>query len=514
MSPPPPGEPASPVAAVDVEGQMLAIAFKPMPLLMLLTALAPSLIALIWWSLLPRSLLLVWCAAGMVCVVAGYVLWRSYLAATHTATGHTRWQRAYFKLAVFAGLVWGLGPCLLIPSALDTPLLSLFVGLVLAVCGVATSTLAAQPRALRWMMIVTLLLPAISAWRLGSTIGQLAALTMLAGLALLLMTARHTSASVLSLVSTQARLRSILDSSHDAVIEVDEHGLIRGWNPQASRLFAWSAQEVMGRDFVDTVLDTQDATGGRLRLAPPDGEPATVTYEELTAVRRDGSRFPAEVVVAPLRIQGGFQYTVFMADISARKQAEELVRQQAMLDPLTGLPNRRLLNARLLQAQSNALRHQRPGALMYIDLDRFKDINDSLGHEAGDELLKAVAGRLREVTREGDTAARIGGDEFIVMLENLHPSPQDAAAQATEVGSKLLQVLNVPFQLAGREVHNTPSIGVALFGLAHEDADSVLRRADTALYEAKRAGRNCLRIFTPDGQPASASLSAVASSAV
>lgn len=505
----PPVDHNGPVAAVDVEGQMLAIAFKPLPLLMLLTALAPSLIALIWWSLLPHSLLLIWCGAGMVCVVAGYVLWRAYLAATHTALSHGRWQRAYFRLAVFAGLVWGLGPCLLIPSARDTPLLSLFVGLVLAVCGVATSTLAAQPRALRWMMVVTLLLPTISAWRLGTTIGQLAALTMLAGLALLLMTARHTSATVLSLVSTQARLRSILDSSHDAVIEVDEHGLIRGWNPQASRLFGWSAQEVLGREFVSTVLGAVEPV---LRLAPRHGETATVTHEELIAVRRDGSRFPTEVVVSPLRIQGAFQYTVFMADISARKQAEELVRQEAMLDPLTGLPNRRLLNARLVQALSNALRHERPGALMYLDLDRFKEINDSLGHEAGDALLKAVAERLRQVTREGDTAARIGGDEFIVMLENLHPTVEDAVAQATEVGTKLLQTLNAPYRLIGREIQNTPSIGVAIFGLAREDADSVVRRADTALYEAKRAGRNQLRVFAPRDQPARAAGSGVASS--
>ena len=500
MTPPSlPDDARSAIAAVDVEGQMLAIAFKPLPLLMLLTALAPSLIALIWWSLLPHHLLLIWCGAGMICVAAGYVLWRGYLNATHTTQTHAHWQRAYFKLAVFAGLVWGLGPCLLIPSARDTPLLSLFVGLVLAVCGVATSTLAAQPRALRYMMVVTLLLPTISAWRLGTTIGQLAALTMLAGLALLFMTARHTSATVLSLVSTQARLRSILDSSHDAVIEVDERGLISGWNPQAARLFGWSAQEVVGRDFASTVFGAAEALGAALHLAPPSGETATVTHEELIAVRRDGGRFPAEVVVSPLRIEGAFQYTVFMADISARKQAEELVRQQAMLDPLTGLPNRRLLNARLVQALSNALRHQRPGALMYIDLDRFKEINDTLGHEAGDELLKAVGERLRQVTREGDTAARIGGDEFIVMLENLSPTLEDAADQATEVGMKLLQTLNEPYRLAGREIPNSPSIGIALFGFEREDADSVVRRADKALYEAKREGRNCLRLFRPAG---------------
>ena len=484
----------------DVEGQLLAIAYQPMPLLMCLTVLVPGLIGLIWRTALPPSDVLLWCGAAVLGSLVSFVLWRGYRRAAHGPATHAYWRRAYNGMALIAGLSWGLGPSLFIPGATETPLLSLFVGFALAVCGVATSTLAAQPKALRVMMLATLLPPAVSAWFTYTDPGYLAALTLGVGFCVLAVIGRYNSANVVSLVSMQARLRSILNSSLDAIVEVDAEGLIQGWSRQAELMFGWSAHDAVGRDFPGTVFGQLEAIAAR-RLMQKGSDALAVADaaqpEEMTARRRDGRAFPVEVVFAPLNIEGTLRFTVFLADITARKQAEEFIRQQALIDPLTGLPNRRLLDSRIEQALANSARHGSLGALMFLDLDRFKQINDELGHAAGDELLKAVADRLRQVTREGDTAARMGGDEFILMLENLSPVPEDATRQATDVGRKLLQALNAPYLLGGQACHNTPSIGITLFGLVREEADKVLQRADTALYAAKHAGRNCLRVFEP-----------------
>ena len=484
----------------DVEGQLLAIAYQPMPLLLVVDVLVPALMGLIWRSELPQADVLLWCGTAAFCSLAAFFMWRGFQHAAHGPATHAYWQRTYNWMALLSGISWGMGPSLVIPDAAGTPLLSLFVGLALAVCGVATSTLAAQPQALRLMKLATLLPPAISAWMTQTSSGYLAALTLGAGFCVLTVVARYNSANVVSLVSTQAKLRSILNSSLDAIVEVDGEGLIRGWSRQAELMFGWSAMDAVGRDFLSTVFVPTELAQARRFMQTGSGALAdgAAQHEELIAQRSDGGAFPVEVVFAPLKIEGKIHFTVFMADITARKQAEEVIRQQALTDPLTGLPNRRLLASRLEQALANCVRHGSLGALMYLDLDRFKEINDQLGHEAGDELLKAVADRLRHATREGDTPARIGGDEFILMLENLRPAPEDAIRQATDVGHKLVHALNAPYRLGGREVHSTPSIGITLFGAEREEAEPVICRADEALYAAKRAGRNCLRIFQPE----------------
>jgi diguanylate cyclase (GGDEF)-like protein len=148
--------------------------------------------------------------------------------------------------------------------------------------------------------------------------------------------------------------------------------------------------------------------------------------------------------------------------------------------------------------------HQRPpwrqGALLFIDLDNFKTLNDTLGHEMGDLLLQQVAKRLSDCVRDRDTVARLGGDEFVVMLENLGPQAQDAATQSRIVGEKILDVLNRPYDLAGSEYHNTPSVGITLFGGQQVGIDELMKRADLAMYEAKATGRNTLRFFDPQMQ--------------
>lgn len=183
---------------------------------------------------------------------------------------------------------------------------------------------------------------------------------------------------------------------------------------------------------------------------------------------------------------------VINQDITDRKKAEEDIKRLAFHDPLTQLPNRRLLLDRLHQALAITTRSQRMGALLFLDLDHFKALNDSLGHHYGDLLLQQTARRLIACVREGDTVARLGGDEFIIMLEDLSDNFQEAASQARIVGEKILAALDQPYWLTSDEYHSTSSVGITLFGDRRETVEQLLKRADLAMYQAKAAGRNTL----------------------
>ncbi|WP_311223279.1 MULTISPECIES: EAL domain-containing protein [unclassified Acidovorax] len=196
-------------------------------------------------------------------------------------------------------------------------------------------------------------------------------------------------------------------------------------------------------------------------------------------------------------------------DITERKRAEAEIERLAFFDELTGLPNRRLVMDRIERAIAISGRVGNYGALLFLDLDNFKSINDTLGHEWGDQLLVLVARRLAAGLRSSDTVARIGGDEFVVVLPGLHEHEMAAVVEAKVVGQKLLGLLNLPYILGGREVHNTPSIGAALFNGRSQTVHELLQRADLAMYQAKAQGRNTLCFFDPAMQAAASARSAL-----
>jgi diguanylate cyclase (GGDEF)-like protein/PAS domain S-box-containing protein len=189
-------------------------------------------------------------------------------------------------------------------------------------------------------------------------------------------------------------------------------------------------------------------------------------------------------------------------DLTERKQVEHRIHELAYFDQLTGLPNRRFLIDELGQILARNGRAGRHGALLFLDLDNFKLLNDTMGHDVGDLLLREVARRLRRALREGDHLARLGGDEFVIVLENLGASPAEATIEVHAVGRKILDVLGEPFDLAGRQCASSPSIGVTLFDGAPTSIDALLRQADLAMYRAKEEGRNTLRFFDPGMQAA------------
>ena len=218
--------------------------------------------------------------------------------------------------------------------------------------------------------------------------------------------------------------------------------------------------------------------------------------------RKNGEVYPEWLTITAVRNAAGLttHYVGTHTDITARKAAEDEIRNLAFYDPLTRLPNRRLLLDRLHQAQVAATRNSQFGALMFIDLDNFKILNDTLGHDHGDLLLQEAAKRLTACIREGDTAARLGGDEFVIVLESLSRNQSEGADQAEAVGEKILAALSQAYHLASHQHHCTASIGLTLFGDRHEVTSELMKQADLAMYQVKTAGRNGLRFFDPDMQ--------------
>lgn len=218
--------------------------------------------------------------------------------------------------------------------------------------------------------------------------------------------------------------------------------------------------------------------------------------------RKDAQIYPAYLTISPVKDQNDTisNYVVTFTDITLRKAAEEEIKSLAFYDPLTGLPNRRLLQDRIQHAIATSFRSGREAALLLIDLDNFKSLNDTMGHDLGDLLLQQVAQRLLSCVNEGDTVARLGGDEFVVLLEDLSTQPLEAAEQTEALGERILTSLNQPYLLKQHEYHNTSSIGVAVFNQNHQAIDELFKQADIAMYQAKKAGRNKLLFFDQNMQ--------------
>jgi diguanylate cyclase (GGDEF)-like protein/PAS domain S-box-containing protein len=309
-----------------------------------------------------------------------------------------------------------------------------------------------------------------------------------------------------ALVEGEERFRRSIGNARDAIITIDgEGGVITEWNPAAEVIFGYSKEEVIGRMLHEIITPPRfrEAAIKGMAYFTTTGEGAAINKTlELVALHKNETEFPIELSLSATQIHGKWFATGIVRDISKRKQDEADIYSLGFYDSLTHLPNRRLLMDRLHQALASSARSGREGALLFIDLDNFKDINDTLGHDIGDLLLQQVGQRLESGMREGDTVARLGGDEFVVMLEDLSESALEAAAQVEAIGEKILTALNQPYQLATHGYQSTASIGVALFSNHNQSQEELLKHADIAMYQAKNSGRNVLRFFDPQMQDA------------
>lgn len=298
-----------------------------------------------------------------------------------------------------------------------------------------------------------------------------------------------------ALIQEQA---SLLDKAQDAIIVRSIDNRILFWNKSAERVYGWEAKEVLGNSIVKMVYDDLAQFNEANRNVLETGE----WSGEITQRRKDGAIITTEARWTLVRDHEGRPLSILSinTDITRRKAAENEIQQLAFYDRLTELPNRQLLIDRVRKSLNTASRTHQPGALLFIDLDNFKTLNDTLGHDRGDLLLQQVAQRLNKHMRQSDTIARFGGDEFAVLLSGLRPDPLEAATQAKNVAEKILSIFTQPFQLAGYEYHCSPSIGVALFNDQLLSVDEILKRADLAMYQAKASGKNTLRFFDPELQ--------------
>ncbi|MCG7866616.1 MAG: EAL domain-containing protein [Candidatus Thiodiazotropha taylori] len=285
----------------------------------------------------------------------------------------------------------------------------------------------------------------------------------------------------------------IIEHTMEAVLITDIDGTIESANPAFSEITGYNQAEIISKhprqlisakhspEFLSELWDHVKSTGS--------------WRGELWNQRKNGEIYPVWMTISCVRDQQGeaLHYVMVFSDITSLKQTQSQLEHLAHHDSLTNLPNRLLFEDRLEHALAQAKRQKRQLAVLFLDLDRFKNINDSLGHAMGDELLKEVAKRLQNILRDDDTAARLGGDEFTVLVENL-----EDPSQAAVVAAKIQDKFKAPFKIAGRELHVTASIGISIFPEDGKDVADLTKNADAAMYQAKEQGRNNYRYYTSE----------------
>ncbi len=289
--------------------------------------------------------------------------------------------------------------------------------------------------------------------------------------------------AIRAVLAREERLRKIMAAVAEAIITVDEALNVESINEAAERIFGYGAEQLLARPITEIIPGFGASLPTELEFRAREAE----------GRHREGHDFPIDLAVNQLKLADKRLYIAVAHDITRRKEAERHLRYMAGHDPLTGLPNRSLFQERLAEAIDRARQEGHCAAVLFVDLDNFKKVNDAMGHRVGDMVLQAAAQRLTDSVRGTDTVARLAGDEFTVIQPLVHDETT-ASAAAQEILTQLLQ----PFYVEGREIYLTASIGVALYPLHGEDMTNVLRNVDMAAHHAKRMGGNNFKFFTGD----------------
>jgi diguanylate cyclase (GGDEF)-like protein/PAS domain S-box-containing protein len=305
------------------------------------------------------------------------------------------------------------------------------------------------------------------------------------------------------LEKSQSQLQAIIHNAMDGIITISEVGNILGFNPAAEQIFGYAQQDVLGKNLNMLMPEPfRSEHDGYLNHYKQTGEAKIlgVCGREVVAVRKSGEQFPMELSASEMVLGGQRYFVGIVRDITERKQAEQKIAHLAHYDYLTDLPNRAFFLDCLNHSISLAKRNNYKAAVLFLDLDGFKQVNDTLGHEGGDLLLREVSKRLRGFIRDSDTVARVGGDEFIFVLNSLG-SDENAAWTA----NKIIAALSEPFDIKGQQCRVGGSIGISMFPDDAEDCETLIKQADDAMYLAKQSGKNTHRFYreklpTPSGE--------------
>jgi len=287
----------------------------------------------------------------------------------------------------------------------------------------------------------------------------------------------------------------ILDSAANGICGIDKNQRISFVNPAALKMLGYSQKELIGRSYREIFKLSRPGTDEfDIDCCPffqDDSQKETFEYDELRLLRKDGTSFPVDCRATPMAEREKISGAVLVfQDVTERQQAAEIIRYMANHDSLTTLPNRNYCNNRLPQAISLAKRENRLICLLFIDLDRFKPINDNYGHAVGDKVLLKVANRLKKMLRASDSVCRLGGDEFVILLESTL-----TIGGAENVAQKTIELLNKPIMVDGHTCSIGASIGISIYPIDCHDGESMLRHADIAMYEAKKKGRNRYELY-------------------
>ncbi len=542
-----------------IDATLLRMGFERTHISVLMTLAVCLAFYFVFSAFFPMPQGLIWLAALTAVATLRYGLCMAYtMAEQRSAELSVRWETMFIISAILAGLSWSAGPLLLWHAAGSSVAMLLVVMGVLAVSAVAATTLVAQPVAMLGFLLAAQLPTGMALLLSGREEANIACAVVVAGGFLLIRSGLESSKSTCKLLETRLQLSHAMNTVQEALVESEQAAQqVRELNDLLEQHVAERTEELLDKD--DELREAMSlnqeiltASVAGIAVYQPEGpcimanpafgrivggaldEVLSENFRQLSSWSEAGLLVVAERVLETgkkeaLHVQmstrfgrtlwlycqfvcilnrGSPHLLLMIQDTTRYKAAEDEIKQLAFFDHLTSLPNRRLLLDRLQQAIISAKRHQRHGALMVLDMDNFKALNDTLGHDVGDVFLREVAERLQGCVRAGDTVARQGGDEFMVILEDLHEDML-AVAQAEAVATKILHAISQPYQLAltpiaGKQqtysYHCTSSIGIALFLENGVSVEELMKRADTAMYQAKNAGRNTLRFFDPDMQ--------------
>ncbi len=508
--------------ASNLKAEKLRFLYAGLPLQLTVAVFSAVIMTSVHWTLVPRGLLLAWLVVLNVTILGRMLLAIWFRRALRRAVNINAlpvaiWLRRFRLSSLAGGLAWGLGSLILCQSG--NPVYQAFVAFTMAGVSAGAITALAIDRAATLLFVTPMLAPLSAFFLLGSS-----PLSLVIGLIVLLFllflaiaAARierylHDNVHLRLQAEAQKRLIQTNETRLRFALEGTGQGLW-DWDIETGQVFyspQWKAILGYPDDQIGTTRDEWKS-----RIHPDDWEMvaaalkrhsdgASLRYEAEHRLRCRDGRFKWVLdhgIIIERTAAGKPKRMIGLhLDINERKVAETAIQNLAFYDPLTKLPNRRLLLDRLHHALAISERSRRFGGLLFIDLDRFKELNDSCGHAIGDLLLQDVAQRLCQSVRNLDTVARFAGDEFVVMLEELTEDNGEAEQFAAEIARKILVKLGEPYHLAGNWHHATPSIGIVLFRGQRLNADELLCRADLAMYRAKQSGRNQVCFFDPSMQ--------------
>jgi len=498
--------------------EQVRLQYKALPTSLITVVVIGALLAYAQWSAIDHVIIIGWLLAISIISIIRYSFYHRFNKIAPSKESIEPWHKYSFITATLSGLSWGSAGVLLFP--VDDVVHQVVLAFVLAGMSAGAVTTLTSIRANIAAYLLPTLTPLIIRFYMEQTeVGVIMGIMATIFLVMLGISARNSYYAILDSINLrfthqQTKLalkesadmnQQILDTAAEGIFGVDLNGKTSFVNPAAARMLGYDPAELLDLPIHNTIHHTHsDGTtyeDGSCPMFISIVQGIAQHVDDEVLWRKDGTSFPVDYISMPIikdeKIYGA---VVTFRDITRRKRIEAQLEHQALFDPLTDLPNRNLLINRMQQVHARCVRRGHLGAVLYLDLDRFKAINDALGHKVGDQLIKQVAARLSSHLRKEDTVAHLSGDEFVILLSEINDDPETAQNQALSYAENIRESLSQPYEIEEQQLHSTPSIGITLFPMGNENAQSILQEADTAMYLAKEQGRNTIHFYIPSMQ--------------